>query len=248
MKKLILLLLLIPSLLYAQDWQEARMSIGVIGGGVPAATGDSCTGTLLFSAHFENNDDVTVGTPTGCTVSPTKTITKTNATYSTTQKSDGSYSLSANGENYQATASVTNMGALLKTTGTHCVDFYGVRTAASRSFTFSNGTLSISATVLYDAGGNTIKITYSDCYKTSASTFENGVWTRICYSWDASPANGSEKLAVKVGANAWEEITTYNMNDLVDDLTSMYIISGSAQSGGGYYDNLKIYSDYKHTE
>jgi len=94
MKKLILLLLLIPSLLYAQDWQEARMSIGVIGGGVPAATGgDSCTGTLLFSWHGENAD-VTLGTPAGCAAGDTTGTANSSATISNSQFWDGSNSVS----------------------------------------------------------------------------------------------------------------------------------------------------------
>ena len=61
MKKLILLLLLIPSLLFAQDWQEARMNMGIIGGSVPAAgtnyTADAnCQGAWYLNGN--NGDEI----------------------------------------------------------------------------------------------------------------------------------------------------------------------------------------------
>ena len=93
MKKLILFFLLIPSLLFAQDWQEAKMNMGIIGGSVPAAGGDSCTGTLLFSWHGENAD-VTLGTPAGCSAGDTVGTAVSGANISNTQFWDGGNSVS----------------------------------------------------------------------------------------------------------------------------------------------------------
>ena len=57
MKKLILLLLLLPSLLYAQDWQEAKMSLGVVGGAIPAV--GACT--TIFDELTSQNDSSAFG-------------------------------------------------------------------------------------------------------------------------------------------------------------------------------------------
>ncbi len=74
--------------------QEARMSIAVVAGGVPAApSGDSCTGGLLFSWHCENLD-VTLGTPAGCSVGDTVALASSDAVISSAQWQDGSNSCS----------------------------------------------------------------------------------------------------------------------------------------------------------
>jgi len=45
----------------------ARWSVGAAGGGVAAApAGETCTGSLIVIAHFENSDTITTGTPAGC--------------------------------------------------------------------------------------------------------------------------------------------------------------------------------------
>ena len=62
-----------------------------------------CTGNTVFDAHFENDDDVTVGTPAGCSVDVTQTISKSGATFSSTNKIDGTYSLYLNGYQHRAT-------------------------------------------------------------------------------------------------------------------------------------------------
>lgn len=91
MKKLIFLLLLIPSLLFAQSWEEARVSPMILGGGVPVAGGDSCTGNLLFSWHFENLD-VTLGTPAGCSAGDTTATAVSSAVINSDVFKDGSNS------------------------------------------------------------------------------------------------------------------------------------------------------------
>ena len=79
---------------------EARMMM-VVGGGVPVVASfcDDCSGDLKFSAHFENSDTITTGTPCGCVDSSgdtTWTLTATDPSYSATAQ-DGSYSLYSDG-------------------------------------------------------------------------------------------------------------------------------------------------------
>lgn len=248
MKKLILLLILLPSLCVAQEWQEARMNPYVAGSVVSAAGGDTCTGTKLFAAHFENNDDVTQGTPAGCVVSGgDNTLTRTNTVYSATQYTDGAYSIYANGDNHNAQITPTNMTGL-ETTGTYCVNSYHTReTGTSRVFSFTDGSTTVLGLITYNAGGNTITTNHSGNTVTSTATFSNSSWTRLCFSWDSSPGDGAEKIAVKVGASAWKELTDRNLTE-IGTLTTMYIIGGFWQFNVGYYDQLKIYNTYKATE
>jgi hypothetical protein len=68
-------------------------------GGRPAASSsscDDCSGTLTFAAHFENSDDVTSGTPCGCSDDDEvgdRTQSAHTPTYVSTPKKDGSYAL-----------------------------------------------------------------------------------------------------------------------------------------------------------
>lgn len=64
MKKLILFLLLIPSLLFAQDWQEARMNLTVVGGVTPSGVTYGCP-TCDTDLRCEDNAATTVVTNSG---------------------------------------------------------------------------------------------------------------------------------------------------------------------------------------
>lgn len=75
MKKfIILIVLLIPSLLFAGMTVSGRPCPG----GVVSC--DSCTGGLLFSAYFESTSDVTTGTPCGCSAGDTTGTANDSAT------------------------------------------------------------------------------------------------------------------------------------------------------------------------
>lgn len=78
---------------------------------------DSCSGNRSLMAHFENNDDVTVGTPCGCSDGDT-TVALTNATYGSTYYQDGAYSLHIGGSGHYATWSNTSRAILDEAAGT----------------------------------------------------------------------------------------------------------------------------------
>ena len=104
-------MLLIASPLFAQD-QVARISPMILGGGAAAAppAGDTCgAGGMLVSAHFENSDTITTGTPAGCSVGDTtwSRVGTIPPTYSAAQYSDGGYSLYQNGGGLDSFASLT---------------------------------------------------------------------------------------------------------------------------------------------
>jgi len=103
MKKLILLILLLPSLCFGGSIQDAHKA--VIARMNTAVVCDDCSGTLKFSWHMEDNDstpDVTIGNPCGCSNNDTIGAISDAPVFSTTQKSDGTYSLHINAldENY----------------------------------------------------------------------------------------------------------------------------------------------------
>jgi hypothetical protein len=104
MKRLFALLLLFPVLVFADVDTKDGASItedtdmdgftgtigGVDGGGAPVA---DCSGDLMFSYHFENDLDITQGTPCGCVdAGGDSTATANNsATFEAANNSDGTY-------------------------------------------------------------------------------------------------------------------------------------------------------------
>jgi hypothetical protein len=98
------------------------------------------------------------------------------------------------------------------------------------------------------ATGQKIRFNYgAQGYKTSANAISATTWTRVLLSWDLSGGAGACKLAVKVGANAWEEQAGMSLTPVANPAT--YGIIGWAWGGvGGYFDKLKLYSDYQHAE
>ena len=68
-------------------------SVAMVGFGPVASSCDDCSGDLRLSAHFENNDDLTQGTPCGCADDDDTWTLSSDMVYSTTQKYDGSYSV-----------------------------------------------------------------------------------------------------------------------------------------------------------
>lgn len=241
-KPLLTILLLFFMLTHAYAFNQLAVCAGVPA--VAAGGCDDCSGTLVFSTHFENDNDITVGTPCGCSDGTTAQALTGGSTYSSTYASDGTYSCKAEGENDVAAIDTTVGGGIdVVETGTYCADAYFTGTAEARTFTIA---ATVYGRIIYDAGGSTLRINYSTEDFRGTDTFSNSTWTRVCFSWDASQAGGADKLGVRVGTNAWEEKTT-TISPPANPGT-YYIVSGSWQYGRGYYDNIKIYSDYKHNE
>jgi len=235
---LLIVLLLLPSLACAGQGLGPGPGYKTYG-----ATGDSCTGALLFAAHMENDDDVTAGSPTGCSVGDT-TIAKTGATYSSTQASDGTYSAYSTAENSSLVIASTNMDVSL--VGTWCADVYYTNTVLRRVFTISaTGPM---GAIVYSAGANTMRSSYASENYTGSDTFPNDAWTRVCATWDATQSAGSDKLGTKVGANAWQTQTNRTLTSLGSNPATYYIGGAAFLYWPGYVDNIKLYSDYAHAE
>ena len=229
------------------DTWDGQTQIDTSDGVVHVAAGgcDDCSGTLVMAVHFEDNtgSDLETGTPCGCSDGSDKVYTLASATHSSTQASDGTYSISASGENYTVTIDNTGIAAAVSSVGTYCVDYYRSAAGSARVFTLGTG---VYGRVTDGAGAddNTIQIDYDPENAVGTDTFADATWTRICYSWDESQATTGDKISTKVGANAWEEKTGITLSD--PGLGApIYIVSGSWQDGRGYFDNIKIYSTYQ---
>jgi hypothetical protein len=225
--------------------------------GVPVSGGgggcDDCSGTLILSVHFEdglNPTDITDGTPCGCTDGTDTTVDLTGgAAINSTAAyvSDGSYSADIRGEDDALEIDSTGLPSGLMTTGTYCADYY--KSNAGNGYIFrmvANGPI---GTVEDGAGSNdnTIRMSWGPNYKPSTAVFNDAEMVRICFSWDASQSDGSDRLAVKVGANSWESIETLTLT--VQAMPAVIFIGNADwQYGRGYLDNIKIYSDYQHAE
>lgn len=81
---------------------------------------DSCNSPQVLGAHFENNDDIRIGTPRGCSSSGAFTWTKFGASYSTSNKTDGTYCLYLADDSDYATIPTPD----IRTAGTIIFDFY----------------------------------------------------------------------------------------------------------------------------
>jgi hypothetical protein len=218
--------------------------------GVGVSTGDVCTGALVASFHFEDTatHNTTLGDPAGCVASGlTATYSLTGgSTYSNVTFSDGANGVNAQGED--DAVEWTHGGADLTEVGTWCGDVYYTGTANGTLSTINITTTAIRGVVNYNAAGSTVQATYGGSNKISTATFPNATWTRLCYSWDESQTGATDLLAVKVGANAWEESIGMTLVDVAQDAIIDPVGGHTFQYGRGFYDNIKIYSDYKHVE
>ena len=240
----IIALILVPFVVYA--WNTA-----IICGGTPSAGGgcDDCSGNLAVAVHFEDGSDPTDiddpgVSPCGCTDGSDDTadlsggaVINSNGSY----VSDGSYS--GQFTTYADALEIDNTGldGALDTTGTWCADIW--MTVQDTWYIFDIG--ASSGRVYNGAGANDnyLRAIYTGDSFTGTDTFADSTQTRICFSWDMSPADNSECLATKVGSNSWEEDCTLNGTESSTLGSPVFLVGNADQRG--YVDNLKLYSTYQ---
>jgi hypothetical protein len=264
MLRLILFILLVPSLCLAQTidlskpMQIARMNPYVAGGGVAAScTADSCTGGLLFSWHCENADvtlDSSGGTatcPLGCSAGDTTATATSSATLSTAQYQDGGYSCSfpTAGDYYSFTISSEDIAKSAE--GTVILYIY-VSTYASGSGVFD---------IYYDAN-NRVRITMqtSTYYKfkldhvaasttrsvwtLNTSNFALNTWLKITAKWKKGGQGGVYQYISINDTDAGTQ-TSSDFGDFASPPTSLRIGEMQGNSSAYYIDNVKIYSTWQ---
>ena len=209
------------------------------------AGGDSCTGTLELSAHFENSDTVTTGTPAGCNANADQTwaLTGDGVTYSTTQKSDGTYALYIPSTEEVKNALITTDNVAGE--GTITFDLY-VATHSAYHYIFSYevdvnnkivmylASSSGSADILIKNGGDEWNPTLIDSIDVGAG------WNHVTIKWSQSSHSG---------AYAYAAIDTHTASDTSysaswsGNMTNFYIGNPyNAQRHEFYRDKLKVYN------
>lgn len=215
--------------------------------GTPEGLCDDCSGSLKFAWHMEDNDatpDVTLGNPCGCSDGDTIGAETGSPVFSTTQKSDGSYSLHINAlfERYEFAISADDICEADNVKITF--DLYIVSypsAGASHNIIEVNkdgnnytkirltGTTS-SVAVEYHANG-----TASDYLTVAVST---GAW--VSCEYQAKTGIGDNDHYLKCGENSDEDD-----DDLVamDGSLSSLVFGDTNGSGVGeyYVDNVKVY-------
>ena len=216
----------------------------------PSGTCDDCSGSLAYSHHAENNDDATTETngTCGCSDSDTYkswdlTTGTTNATYSSTYKNDGLYSVLLDGTDDSVVVTETDW---LDITSIGTWEGYVRLDAGSDGWVF-----------YFDAGatwfradaetGNNIKITINDgTFKTlitTTATLTDDTFTYVRICWDFSDTGGgADIIRVKIGAQTEETVTNLTVSPFAtpNDVT-YYVMGGAAGSMLGYIDSVKLY-------
>jgi hypothetical protein len=246
-KTIVLILLLIPMLCFAGALQEKHRSV-IAKKNVAAPSGDSCTGALKLSAHFENSDTITSGTPAGCNSNADTTwaLTGDGVVYSTTQKSDGSYALYLPSTNEVKNALITTDNVAGE--GTITFDLY-VATHSAYAHVFYYAADSNNRVFMYldsSSGDASIQIKNGgdDWNPYLAGSIDVGAgWNSVTIKWSQSSHSG---------AYAYVAIDTHTASDTAysaswsGNMTSFYIGNpANAQSHEIYVDNLKVYNEWR---
>jgi hypothetical protein len=200
--------------------------------------------TSILEAHFENSDDVTVGTPAGYSSNATKTWTKVGtAAYSGTQKSDGSYSLYL--------AAVTDKASIatadVRAAGTLVIDAYmashvnwgyiaSYYIGAANKLEITLTDVSGSARITYQGGGVDVHV------DTTGITY--GSWNTITVKWSVAGVGG-KYVSIQHGTDA--PVTGASaITQLVGTWPALTVGDPAATASKvGYFDNLKLYDVWK---
>lgn len=238
MKRILLIFIL---LLFCS--QASAMSVVMMSGeGTSAPSGDSCTDALLLSAHFENSDTVTTGTPAGCNSNADQTwALEAGLAYSSTQKSDGTYSIHASSATSTKTASITIDNN--KTEGTVIFDIWAVSlsnfedivyldlASASADNKILVKEISGSYYVYYYGGGSNIS---------ASASHTTGSFQTVTVKWRTT---GSPHLSIQVDSGT----AGTNTNDLptLSGSLATFTIGAGYSASEFYIDKVKVYNSWQ---
>lgn len=239
MRRSISSLALALCLLAAPAWAQECV---VVVGQPTAAAGpvcDTCAGALILTSHFENADDLTTGTPCGCSTNADKTWALTNAVYSTTQESDGAYSIYIDDDLDTAVIPAD----LSKTAGTITFDIYvatyGQYTSYVAWYVDSNNFLGCYAPSTgnifceYKGNGTSEGVT---------AAMSNGAWHSVVFEWRTGATDPSISIAIDGGA-----ATTSNTNlvEIIGTPTFQINWAYLTNAAQFYLDDLKVYNAWQ---
>ena len=216
------------------------------------AGGDSCTGTLELSAHFENSDTVTTGTPAGCNANADQTwaLASGYIIYTTTNNpapsATGSYNIHVNNA-AGSNVAYADISVDLGSAGTIVFDIY-VTTAADSAEIFK----------LYADANNYMLIRFLatttnlrfDTHLNSTdglidSTGEyltTGEWHTVTVKWSHTAVD-SKYLSIQIDANA-AVLYSFTIGEF-SGTTSLRIGQPNYVSVNYKIDNLKVYNSWQ---
>lgn len=249
MKKLLSLIvavILIPLSVHA--WNTA-----IIGGGIPVAGGgDSCTGNLIYSIHFEGTDDAdrcdaTTGTPTGCSSSNTNdSITLLSACPIDSDGSDvadGSGSINPQGYGDGATFTTTDD---LSEVGSISFWFKPTGSNSTMLFQFRIDSTHYVQGYYYESGtSDYLRITANDgttpSYENSStSDFSGGKW--IQFGWDLVNGDIRCRHGSSEGTGTWtEDLATATRDIGAWGSVTARLVGQHDSNGYGWFDAIKVY-------
>ncbi len=239
MRKILVSLLLVVLFVMNASAQCFVIRRPIVSGGGGGGC-DSCSSGLILTSHFENDDDITQGTPCGCNANADITWTRTGTTYSNTQQTDGSYSIYRNGSTQRA-AIATNVD---KTAGTLIFDIY-----------VSSATTNVSHIMWYVDANNYIKIgvspssataeriTYSGSgtvtgADTPSGQLTTGTWHTVRAKWRTA---SSPYLSIQIDNNT-PEATSNALGSFTGTPANMTLGTSGSETDVFYMDNLKLYN------
>lgn len=217
MKKIafIILLLLLPCCVLAQQWSEdqlARLSPAIVGGGVPVAAAGCPSGTYMFGYDSQYPADARKG----CKADAVTTITGTDDDTITVDSTNG-VTLDAVDEGLIFSIGATELSSDAGTV------WFSVKCAATRSASVNVflaygsviGTDRITSDVptngrmqlKYVGNGNTDTINIA-----AGQGPTDGQWNRVQLSWDTTLGDGSEILKIGVTGKTFTTTTTMTLD------------------------------------
>jgi hypothetical protein len=239
---ILILLILIPTLCFAGSLQEKQRQV-IAKKNVAAPSGDSCTGALKLSAHFENSDTITSGTPAGCNSNADTTwALEAGLAYSSTQKSDGTYSLYASTGTNNKTASITIDDN--KTEGTVIFDIWAITLDNFNNIMWidlaspdANNKILVeeisgSYYVYYYGGGSSIS---------ASATHTTGSFQTVTVKWRTT---GSPHLSIQVDSGT-AGTNTNDLPTLSGSLATFNIGQGVTTNNEFYIDKVKVYNSWQ---
>lgn len=223
-----------------------------IGGGVTAVVPggcDSCTGTLLFSSHFEALD-VTSGTPCGCSVGDTTGTASSAAVINSDLYSDGANSLDCPTSTDYLSYSISSGDIFSQTAGTITFRLY-ITTFKNGAILFRNyidadNRFQISLSGTDDATGRECTILWrgnatSVSAATTAANMAVNTWYTVTGKYQST---GNPNLSIQIDATT---AATSNTDPTAFVGTPATVVIGEAGGITGsdfHVDDLKITNAY----
>jgi len=227
---------------------------GAILRGSGGATADSCIGDLLFSWHMENAD-VTLGTPSGCSVGDTTATLNSGAVLDAALYQDGARSGDCPTSNDYFGFTVSSEDLVRHVSGTVdvwiYVDAFGEGAAAFYAGVDSSNRVMVTMQtvstfhqfrITHIAGGTgrTVNTTIS-------GGFLNATWYHVVAKWDETAHNGNY-LSICADTNTGSTNCgggTTALGIWTGTLTLMRVGEGAVVTSDSHVDNVKVYGVWR---